>query len=85
MSNSKNIIIAVLLVALVSLAGWTYYTLSVTAPQKAEAACKATIDTVVIPQVTDAVQKECTKAIGQYQQLLGQLQQVPACAAVMPQ
>ncbi len=85
MSNSKNIIIVVLVVALVALAGWTYYTLGVTAPQKAEAACKATIDTTIIPQVTDAVQKECVKVIGQYQQVLAQLKQVPACAAAMPQ
>ncbi len=85
MSNSKNIIIVVLAVALVVLAGWTYYTLAVTAPQKAEAACKATIDTTVIPQVTDAAKKDCAKAIGQYQQVLEQLKQIPACAAAMPQ
>jgi len=85
MSNSKNVIIAVLVIALITLGGWTWYTLSVTAPQRAEEECKANIDNVVIPQVKDAAEKQCTAAIVQYQQLLGQLKQIPACAAVIPQ
>ncbi len=79
MGNSKNIIIVILIVALVALGGWTYYTLTRTAPQKAEAACKATIDSQVLPQA----QAQCQALISQCQQVLTQLQQVPACAAAM--
>ena len=82
MGNSKNIII-VLATALVVLAGWTYYTLTVTVPVKAEAECKANIENVVIPQVTAAAEKECMNVIGQYEQKLGQLQQIPECAAAL--
>lgn len=85
MSNSKNVIIVILVIALIALGVWTWYTLTVTAPQKAEAECKANIDNVVIPQVTASVQQEYAAAIGQYQQLLEQLKQIPACAAVIPQ
>ena len=82
MGNSKNIII-VLATASVVLAGWTYYTLTVTVPAKAEVECKAIIEGEVIPQVTAAAEKECMNAIGQYEQMLGQLQQIPECAAVL--
>ena len=82
--NTKNIVIVILAVALVTVVGWTYYTLTVTAPQKAEAACKANINDVVIPQVTAAAEKQCMAAIEQYQQLLAQLKQVPACASYIP-
>lgn len=85
MGNSKNIVIVVLAVALIVLAGWTYYTLTVTAPQTAEAECEAYVNATVIPQVTSTVQQGYETAIGQYEQLLDQLKQVPACAAVIPQ
>lgn len=88
MKNPKNITIVILAVVLVALAGWTYYTLTVTAPQQATAACTANINNTVIPQVTAqvtaAAQKQCTAAMGQYQQLMTQLEKIPACAAVIP-
>lgn len=93
MGNSKNIIIVVLVVILIALAGWTYYTLTVSAPEKAEAECKANIDTQVIPQLTAAAQAECAKtveaqvisAVQQCQQTLQQLMQIPACASALAQ
>lgn len=87
MSNSKNLIITVLAVALVVLGGWTYYTLTTTVPAKAEAGCVAKIESEVIPavtaQVTAAAQQECSNAIAQYEVVLSQLQEVPECAAVL--
>jgi len=80
MNDNKNIIIAVLSVALVALGGWTYYTLTVTVPQKAEAACKTVIETQVIPQATATAQTECGKAVKQVQETF---MQVPACAAAV--
>ena len=89
MGNSKNIIIVILVVILIALAGWTYYTLTVSAPEKAEAECKANIDTQVIPQITAAAQAECAETVQvvveQYQQTLQQLMQIPACASALPQ
>lgn len=89
MGNSKNIIIVVLVVILIALAGWTYYTLTVSAPKQAEAACKANIDTQVIPQITAAAEAECVETIQavvqQCQQTLQQLMQIPACASALPQ
>jgi len=89
MGNSKNIIIVVLVVILIALAGWTYYTLTVSAPEKAEAECKANIDTQVIPQLTAAAQAECVEivqaTVQQCQQTLQQLMQIPACASALPQ
>ncbi len=105
MANSKNIVIIVLVLIIVILVGWTYYTLTVTAPKKAEAVCKASIESEVIPQVKAAAEAvckasiesevipqvkaaaevECTNLIGQCQQTLQQLMQVPACAAALAQ
>ena len=89
MGNSKNIIIVVLVVILIALSGWTYYTLTVSAPKKAEAECKANIDTQVIPQLTAAAQAECVEtvqtAVQQCQQTLQQLMQIPACASALLQ
>jgi len=85
MANSKNIVIIVLVLIIVILVGWTYYTLTVTAPKKAEAVCKASIESEVIPQVKAAAEVECTNLIGQCQQTLQQLMQVPACAAALAQ
>ena len=84
MANSKNIIIIVLVLIIVVLAGWMYYTLTVTAPKKAEAACKASIESEVIPQLKAAAEAECLTVVGQCQQTLQQLMQVPACAAALP-
>ena len=104
MANSKNIIIIVLVLIIVALAGWMYYTLTVTAPKKAEAACrasiesevlpqlkaaaeaecKASIESEVIPQLKAAAEAECLTVVGQCQQTLQQLMQVPACAAALP-
>jgi len=84
MGNSKNIII-VLIVILIALAGWTYYTLTVSFPKEAEAACLDKINTEVIPQIQAAAQTECAKAIQQYQEVLEGLSQIPACAAAMAQ
>lgn len=78
MNDKKNIIIAVLAVALVALGGWTYYTLTVTVPQKAEAACKTVIETQVIPEAIKKGTEECGKAVKQVQETF---MQVPACAA----
>lgn len=72
MCNSKNIII-VLVVILIALIGWTYYTLTVSVPEKAEAECEAIVES----QVMSAVQ-EC-------QQTLQQLMQIPACASALTQ
>ena len=85
MDNSKNIIIVVLVVILVALSGWTYYTLTVSGPEKAEAECMANINTQVIPQVQAAAQAECEELIQQCQQTLEQLMQIPACASALPQ
>ena len=89
MGNSKNIIIVFLIVILIALAGWTYYTLTVSVPKKAEAECKANIETQVIPQLTAAAQAECAEtiqaAVQQCQQTLQQLMQIPACASALPQ
>ena len=85
MTNSKNIIIIFLVLIIVILGGWTYYTLTVTAPKKAEAACKANIENEVIPQLTAAAEAECTNVVGQCQQAYQQLMQVPACAAALTQ
>ncbi len=89
MDNSKNIIIVALIVILIALAGWTYYTLTVSAPEKAEAECKANIDTQVIPQIKAAAQAECIETVQvtvqQCQQKLQQLIQIPACASALPQ
>ncbi|MCK5591365.1 MAG: hypothetical protein KAI72_05365 [Candidatus Pacebacteria bacterium] len=82
MTNSKNLVI-ILATALILLAGWTYYTLTVTVPAKAEAGCKATIENEVIPQLTAAAEQECLGAIAQYEQMLSKLQQIPACAAAL--
>ncbi|MFH1196606.1 MAG: hypothetical protein V1720_12965, partial [bacterium] len=78
MNDKKNIIIAVLVVALIALGGWIYYTLTVTVPQQAEAGCKAVIETQVIPQATATAQAECGKVVKQVQETF---MQVPACAA----
>ena len=91
MSNSKNLIITVLTVALIGLAGWTYYTLTTVVPAKAEAECKATIDTIVIPEVTAQVsavaEQECAKVVTEtvtrYETVLEQLKQIPECAAAL--
>ena len=84
---NKNIIIVVLIVALVVLGGWTYYTLTNTVPKKAEAQCEDIINTQVIPKAqTDCQTAMATavQAVQQYQQILTQLKQVPACAALFP-
>jgi predicted negative regulator of RcsB-dependent stress response len=85
MGNSKNIIIIVLVVALIALAGWTYYTLTVSVPKKAEAECKANIDTQVIPQVKAAAQAECEKVVQDCQQAVTQFMQIPACVSALSQ
>jgi len=85
MGNSKNIIIVILVVILIALAGWTYYTLTVSAPQKAEAECKANIDTQVIPQIKAAAQAECAAMIQECQEILQQLMLVPDCASALTQ
>lgn len=89
MNNSKNIIIVVLIVVLVAVAGWACYMLKVSGPKAAEAACKAEINTKVIPQLTVAAETECTAkctaAVQQCQQTLLQIMQIPACAAALPQ
>jgi len=93
MTNSKNIVIIALVLIIVILVGWTAYTLIITAPKKAEAACKASIETQVIPQLKAAAEKECAavteaqvmSAVQQCQQTLQQLMQVPACVAALPQ
>ena len=85
MGNSKNIIIVILVVILIALAGWTYYTLTVSAPQKAEAECKANIDTQVIPQIQAAAQVECAAMIQECQDVLQQLMLVPDCVSALTQ
>ena len=90
--KSPKIIILILVVVLVAFAGWTYYTLTMSVPKKAEAACRAKIDSEVIPAVsaeatakcTQAVQQAVQQTVGSYAQLLQMLAQIPACAAVMP-
>lgn len=83
MGNSKNIIIVVLVIVLIVLAGWIYYTLTVSVPEKAEAECKAKINTEVIPQVQIAAQAECAKMIQGCQETLEQLMLIPECASVL--
>jgi hypothetical protein len=78
MNDNKNIIIAILAVALIALGGWTYYTLTVTVPQTAEAGCRAMIETQVIPEATKKATEECGKVVKQVQETF---MQVPACAA----
>jgi len=85
MGNPKNIIIVILVVILIALAGWTYYTLTVSAPQKAEAECKANIDTQVIPQIQAAAQVKCAAMIQGCQETLQQLMLVPDCASALTQ
>jgi len=85
MGNSKNIIIVVLVVILIALAGWTYYTLTVSAPKKAEVGCKANIDTQVIPQVKAAAQAECEKVVQECQDAINQFMQIPACISALVQ
>ena len=63
MTNSKNIIIAILIIALVVLTGWTYCTLTVSIPKKAEAKCKEKIDKEVTPQVKTKAQEDCKKEV----------------------
>ena len=72
-SMIKNIIIAILIIAVIVMG----YMLMVSFPKKAKAECEANIGAVVEAQVTNAVQ--------QCQQALQQLMQVPACAAALPQ
>ena len=72
-SMIKNIIIAILIIAVIVMG----YMLMVSFPKKAKAECEANIGAVVEVQVTNAVQ--------QCQQALQQLMQVPACAAALPQ
>lgn len=67
MKDIKNIIIVVLIAAV----GVLSYMLLVTFPEKAEAECTA----VATAQAQEVAQ--------QYEQVLTQLSQVPACAAVM--
>ena len=85
MGNSKNIIIIVLVVILIALAGWTYYTLTVSGPEKAETECKAQIDSQVIPQVKAAAQVECEKVVQECQDVLNQFMQIPACVSALLQ
>ncbi len=81
MEKVKNIIIVVLVLVIVILG----YMLMVSFPKKAEAECKANIDTQVIPQLTAAAQAQCAQAIQQCQQTLQQLMLIPACASALPQ
>lgn len=80
--NSKNIIIVILVLALLGLGGWTFYTLKYTAPAKAEAectkACTAKVTQVVTEKVTE-VSTEAQKCVA----ALEQLKTVPECATAM--
>jgi len=81
MDKVKNIIILVLVLVIAALG----YMLMVSFPERAEAECKANIDTQVIPQVTAAAQAQCAQGIQQCQQTLQQLMLIPACASALPQ
>ena len=88
MNSSKNIIIVVLIIVLVAVISWACYMLKVSGPKAAEAACKAEINTTVIPQLTAEAEAKCTTtctaAVQQCQQTLLQIMQIPACAAALP-
>lgn len=86
MGDKKNIIIVVLIIVIIIMG----YMLTVSFPNKAEAECKANIDTQVIPQITAAAQAECVKTIqaqvaSAVQQCQQTFMQIPACAAALTQ
>jgi len=85
MSNSKNIIIIALVIVLIALGGWTYYTLTVSVPEEAETECMAKIDNEVIPQVQAVAEEECAKAIQTCQGALEQIMLIPVCASALTQ
>ena len=68
----KNVIIIILVVVIIVLG----YMLMVSFPKKAEAQCTT--------ECAKTVQTQVTSAVSQYQQVLQQLMQIPACASAIP-
>ena len=92
--NSEKTIIVILLLALIGVGGFSWYTIGVIVPQKAQSQCEAYIKGTVVPQA----EAQCKQGVAQLQAGLQQcmtqaeqcgtlvtaLKQVPTCAPYIP-
>lgn len=85
----KIAIIIILVLALLGLGGWTFYTLKYTVPAKAEAECKKACTAETTQIITDKVGEVTTQAekivteAEKCVKVLEQLKTIPECATAI--